>query len=86
MMWDEAPPALKVTAEASSEIDKMFGQCFGTPAGKKVLEHLRKLTIEQPTWFAGEDASYGYAREGQNSLVRDIERRIERSYGRRDSK
>tara|TARA_R110002110_G_scaffold41097_5_gene130959 strand:+ start:1281 stop:1529 length:249 start_codon:yes stop_codon:yes gene_type:complete len=82
MIWDEAPAPLKVTAEASSEIDKAFGQCFSTAAGKKVLAHLRKSTVEQPTWFAGEDASYGYAREGQNSLVREIERRIARAHGR----
>tara|TARA_R100000808_G_scaffold10709_1_gene28295 strand:- start:1352 stop:1612 length:261 start_codon:yes stop_codon:yes gene_type:complete len=85
MIWGEQIDQIRVSGAASSELDKAFGQCFGTAAGKTVLEYLRKSTIEQPTWFPGEDASHGYAREGQNSLVREIERRIERSHGRGDS-
>ena len=37
------------------------------------------MTIEQPAWMPGADASYGYSREGQNSLVREIELRIRRA-------
>jgi hypothetical protein len=52
---------------------------FASDDGAKLLTHLRSLTIEQPTWYPGEDASHGFAREGQNSLVREIERRIKRA-------
>ena len=37
------------------------------------------MTIEAPAWVPGQDSSYGYVREGQNSLVREIERRIVRA-------
>lgn len=60
------------------EIDKIFVRCFSTKEGQAVLEHLRSVTIEQPTWFPGDDPSHGFHREGQNSLVREIERRIKR--------
>jgi len=60
------------------DLDMAFVRCFSTKEGQTVLEHLRKTTIEQPTWYPGEDASHGFAREGQNSIVREIERRITR--------
>jgi hypothetical protein len=67
------------TYEEIDELDKMYLRAFSTEAGQKVLRQLRMQTIEQPTWYPGEDASHGFAREGQNSLVREIERRIKRA-------
>tara|TARA_R100000656_G_scaffold112646_1_gene84867 strand:+ start:249 stop:500 length:252 start_codon:yes stop_codon:yes gene_type:complete len=68
-----------VPLETVDETDRKYLKVFSTKAGREVLEHLKTLTIDQPTWTPGEDPSYGYAREGQNSLVRDIIRRIERA-------
>ena len=64
--------------DAQTEIDLQYARCFNSDAGKKVLEHLRGMTIEQPAWMPGADVSYGYSREGQNSIVREIELRIRR--------
>jgi hypothetical protein len=61
------------------DVDRLYLRVFGSDDGQKLLTHLRSLTIEQPTWYPGEDASHGYAREGQNSLVREIERRMQRA-------
>lgn len=61
------------------EINKAFARTFETEEGKKVLEFLIKKTLEQPTWVPGGDNSYGYAREGQNSIIREIQQRIERA-------
>lgn len=61
------------------DIDRLYLRVFGSDDGQKLLTHLRSLTIEQPTWYPGEDASHGFAREGQNSLVREIERRMKRA-------
>ena len=61
------------------DMDIQFQRCFSTEAGKKVLEHLRSITVEQPAWVPGAEPSYGYAREGQNSIVREIEQRIRRA-------
>jgi len=61
------------------ELDKAFARTFDTEEGKKVLNYLMHKTLEQPTWVPGLDNSYGYAREGQNSIIREINQRIERT-------
>tara|TARA_R110000823_G_scaffold90335_3_gene199763 strand:+ start:4623 stop:4874 length:252 start_codon:yes stop_codon:yes gene_type:complete len=61
------------------DIDILISKTFGSEEGRKVLAWLRSMTIEAPAWVPGQDASYGYAREGQNSLVRELERRIVRA-------
>jgi len=63
------------------ELNRLYARVFNTEDGQKVLRHLRAITIEQPTFIPGEVSSYGYCREGQNSLVREIEKRIERARG-----
>jgi hypothetical protein len=61
------------------DIDRHYARAFATPDGLAVLQHLRALTIEQPAWVPGQDASHGFAREGQDSIVREIEKRIRRA-------
>jgi len=39
---------------------------------------LKGVTLDQASWYPGEDPSHGFAREGQNSIVREIIKRIER--------
>jgi len=73
------PEIRQTNEEQRDDIDRLYLRVFGSDDGQKLLEHLRSLTIEQPTWYPGEDASHGYAREGQNSLVREIERRMMRA-------
>ena len=70
---------LEMPNSAQRDLDIQFKRCFDSEAGKKVLEHLRTITIDQPAWVPGADPSFGYAREGQNSLVREIEQRIKRA-------
>jgi len=77
MSWDQL---LKASDEPSvEEIDKLHLRVFSTTDGTKLLKYLRSITIEQPTWYPGEEASHGYAREGQNSLIREIEKRLIRA-------
>ncbi len=73
------PQSIEDARQEPNDIDLLYLRVFGSDDGQKLLEHLRSLTIEQPTWYPGEDASHGYAREGQNSLVRDIERHIRKA-------
>ena len=61
-----------------SEIDKAYMRSFSTEEGQKVLQHLQSITIDQPAWTPGAEPSYGYAREGQNSIVREIMQRMRR--------
>jgi hypothetical protein len=72
-------PEIKQRGVSDNEIDLLVTRVFSTDDGVKLLEWLRATTIEQPTWFPGEDPSHGFAREGQNSLVRELERRIKRA-------
>ena len=64
--------------EQHDDLDKIYAKCFSTEAGRKVLSHLQRLTLDQPCWVPGADASYGYAREGQNSIVREIEMHVKK--------
>lgn len=64
-----------------NELDIAFAKCFQTEAGQVVLEHFKKVYLDQPAWIPSADPSYGYAREGQNSVIRDIQQRIRRTYG-----
>jgi hypothetical protein len=73
---DEKPMHLR---DDSVEIDKAFARTFDTAEGKKVLKYLLSKTIQQPTWIPGGDTSFGFAREGQNSIIREIQTRIERA-------
>jgi len=69
----------KNVEDMKDDIDRLYLRVFGSEDGQELLEHLRSQTIEQPTWYPGEDASHGWAREGQNSIVREIERRMKRA-------
>ena len=81
--WDALrnvePELRKDVADMQDDVDRLYLRVFGSEDGQQILEHLREQTIEQPTWYPGEDASHGWAREGQNSIVREIERRMKRA-------
>lgn len=79
--WEglEAAPVELVETDAQGETDRAYWRLFNTEDGQKVLEHLTSITLDQPAWLPGADPSYGYAREGQNSIVREIHQRMRRS-------
>ena len=60
-------------------MDLIYKRCFSTEAGQEVLKHLISITVDQPAWIPGADSSYGFSREGQNSIVREIQQRIRRT-------
>lgn len=79
---DPSSEAFIAQARFDYELCVHFAKTFGTKSGKKVAEFLRHATIESSTWctsFGSRDKAidHGFAREGQNALVKDIERRIE---------
>lgn len=81
--WDALravePELRKDVVDMQDDVDRLYLRVFGSDDGQELLQHLRSQTIEQPTWYPGEEASHGYAREGQNSIVREIERRMKRA-------
>ena len=81
MSWEE----LEAQAEPleldqkTVDINILIARTFGTDNGKKVLAWLSEVYLEQPCWQPGADASFGQWREGQNTVIRDIEARIRKS-------
>lgn len=64
----------------NENLNKCYAACFNSEAGKKVLAHLKKCTIEQPAWIPGDGETgvhMAFMREGQNTIVRSIIDRIE---------
>lgn len=80
--WDGVNAEATVKLEPLNlmqEMDANFKRTFNSASGKKVLAHLQAQTIDQPCWSPGADSSFGYAREGQNSIVREILQRVKRA-------
>ena len=78
---DAADALHKETVKSlNDDLSKCYAKCFNSEAGKKVLAHLKKCTIEQPAWIPsqGETGVHNaFMREGQNSIVRSIIDRVE---------
>ena len=74
-----------IPEQAKKEIaamDLLIARCFNSPTGKKVLTWLVESTINQPVLLVSEGLGgigTGFKREGQNDLVRLIQKRIKRA-------
>ena len=60
--------------------EQNYARCFGAPAGRVVLEHLRKITIARTLGPNASDNELRWA-ESQRALVRQIEALIARGRG-----
>lgn len=56
-----------------------FMKTFSTASGKKVLDWLESNTLGSPTWWPSQSEKFGYFREGQNSLVRQLKSKIQQA-------
>ncbi len=65
--------------QAGVDLNLQMAKAFATDEGQKVLAWLREFYLEQPCWQPGADQSLGAFREGQNSVIRDIENRIRKA-------
>jgi hypothetical protein len=78
---DQAQEIFEAQARERYEYCVALATVFKGPKGKEVLKQWRENTIESGTWLPsiamqyGKDAAvaHGFAREGQNAFVRDIE-------------
>jgi len=62
-----------------TELDKLYQRVFSSQDGKKLLIHLKTTYLDTPTWSPGYEASYGWFRDGQNTIIRDILTRMRRA-------
>ena len=81
MSWEDLEVTHNPIEEDQKQIDMniLMARTFGSEDGEKVLAWLRKFYLEQPSWEPGADSSFGHWREGQNSVIRDIEARIRKA-------
>jgi hypothetical protein len=81
--WDDLDAIPKVDTEEITtkrqDLDRLVQRVFSTEDGQKLLKWMREVYLENPSWQPGADNSYGYWREGQNAVVRDLEVRIRRA-------
>jgi len=78
--WDDLEGSEQFEPDQKGvDLNLMFARTFSTDEGKKVLAWMRDFYLEQPCWEPGADTSLGLFREGQNSVIRDIETRMRKA-------
>lgn len=79
----EAKEAIEKANQEEYDLCMKFRRVFGSSEGKKVLENLKSVTLDAPTWNFGMKVKHatinGFAREGQNSIYRYIIEKLERA-------
>lgn len=81
--WDDLEQALPLDIrdvnQQRDDIDRLCLRVFQDEDGQKLMEWLRNSIVEQPVALPGSDPSYAFYREGQNSVVRELEARLIRA-------
>jgi|TARA_R110000803_G_scaffold166059_1_gene229414 DNA-binding transcriptional ArsR family regulator len=81
--WDdlEQPLPLDVrdVKQKRDDTDRLILRVLGNENGKELMKWLRQTILEQSVALPGSDSSYAFYREGQNSIIRDLEARIIRA-------
>lgn len=75
----EPPQAPAYLETEQAEIDKAISRLFLTDDGEKVMKHLERAYMNQPCWAPGYSTDYGFFREGQNTLIRELKARMSRA-------
>lgn len=80
MSWDDLEEAPAFEQEQTGiDLNLQMAKTFASDEGQKVLAWLREFYLERPCWQPGSESSVGMFREGQNSVIRDIENRIRKA-------
>ena len=81
--WDDLEQSLPLDVrdvkQKRDDTDRLCLRVFGNDDGKEMIAWLRQTILEQPVALPGSDSSYAFYREGQNSIIRDLEARIIRA-------
>jgi len=81
--WEDLEQALPLdirdVSQKRDDLDRLCFRVLGGEDGKKLMEWLRQAVVEQPVALPGSDPSYAFYREGQNSIVKDLEARLIRA-------
>tara|TARA_B100001094_G_scaffold291443_1_gene309869 strand:- start:33 stop:317 length:285 start_codon:yes stop_codon:yes gene_type:complete len=81
--WDgvnaESPLPVRYNESEQAEIDRTLARVFETEDGQKIMQWLVESYLLKPCWTAGYDQSFGHHREGQNTLIRELQTRANRA-------
>ena len=81
--WEDLDQALPLDIrdvnQKRYDVDRLCLRVLGGEDGEQLIKWLREAVVEQPVALPGSDPSYAYYREGQNSIVRDLEARLIRA-------
>ena len=75
----ESPLPPPESDTAHGKIDRAIARIMDTEDGETVFEWLVGAYLHQPTWAPGYDKDYGFYREGQNTLIREMLVRAEKA-------
>jgi hypothetical protein len=70
---------IRDSQQAVEDLNKLCLRVLASEDGVKLMKWLRATLLEQPVAVPGSDPSYAFYREGQNSIVRDLESRIQKA-------
>lgn len=79
MSWEDLEtPAVDIreVTQQREDLARMCLRVFGTEEGQKMLTWLRDMYVNVPIAVPGTDPSHAFFAEGQRTVVRDIEARI----------
>lgn len=82
MGWEDLeaiPTDVRDAQQATDDLNRLCLRVLGDEDGQKLMEWLRTALLEQPVAVPGADSSFAFYREGQNSVVRDLEARVKRA-------
>jgi hypothetical protein len=80
--WDELeaigkPADIREVNQQREDLARLTLRVFGTEDGQKLLQWLRDVYVNVPIAVPGTDSSHAYFAEGQRTVVREIEARIQ---------
>jgi hypothetical protein len=78
--WDElddpVTPDIRDAQQGRDDLNKLVLRVFTSEDGAKLLSWLKQMYVDVPIAVPGADPSHAFFAEGQRSVVRDIEARI----------
>lgn len=77
--WEDLEAVPLDVREASTKADDLNKLCLrllGSEDGQKLMQWLDQAYLDQPVAVPGSDPSYAFYREGQNSVIRDLQARL----------
>jgi len=80
--WDDLenePSDIRDVTQQREDLARLCLRVFGSEDGKKMLAWLRDMYVNVPIAVPGTDPSHAFFAEGQRTVVRDIEARIQQA-------